>query len=87
MKSFVYLHRCLDFKRRDKYTIILNKLTMTKIECKYGMNEKLQKVFKTSHVTVRRALRYESKSELANKIRTYALKNGGVIMTPSNNIK
>lgn len=81
------MHRCLEFKQRDKYTTILNKLTMTKIECKYGMNEKLQKVFKTSHVTVRRALRYESKSELANKIRTYALKNGGVVMTPSDNSK
>jgi DeoR/GlpR family transcriptional regulator of sugar metabolism len=60
---------------------------MKKIECEHGMNEKLQKIFKTSHVTVRRALRYESKSELANKIRTYALKNGGVIMTPSDSSK
>lgn len=60
---------------------------MKKIECEHGMNEKLQKIFKTSHVTVRRALRYESKSELANKIRTYALKNGGVIMTTSDSSK
>lgn len=54
---------------------------MRKIECEHGMNEKLQKVFKTSHVTVRRALRFESKSPLANKIRAYALKNGGVELT------
>ena len=60
---------------------------MKKIECEHGMNEKLQKIFKTSHVTVRRALRYESKSERANKIRTYALKNGGVIMTTSDSSK
>ena len=54
-----------------------------KIECEHGMNEKLQQVFKTSHVTVRRALRFESKSELSNRIRTYALKNGGVVFESS----
>lgn len=58
---------------------------MKKIECGYGMNKKLQEVFKTSHVSVRRALRYECKSDLANKIRTYALKNGGVELTGTPN--
>lgn len=54
-----------------------------KIECEHGMNEKLQKVFKTSHVTVRRALRFESKSDLSNRIRSYALKNGGILFESS----
>lgn len=56
---------------------------MKKIECEHGMNEKLQKIFKTSHVTVRRALRYESKSQLSDRIRAYALKNGGTIFESS----
>jgi len=58
-------------------------MAIKKIECEHGMNEKLQKVFKTSHVTVRRALRFESKSDLANKIRSYALKNGGILFESS----
>lgn len=55
------------------------------IKVEYGDGKKLEKVFNTSHVTVRRALRYESKSDLSNKIRNYALKNGGVLMVKNTN--
>lgn len=44
---------------------------------KYGKRKELEKLFNTSHVTVRRALNDKSKSDLAKRIRKAALERGG----------
>lgn len=42
-----------------------------------SVRAKIRKVFKVTDQTVYRMLRYESNSPLADKVRTYALKNEG----------
>jgi len=51
---------------------------MNKIIVPQGTKGKLQKIFQTSHVTVRRALNGEGESLLRNRIRKAALELGGV---------
>jgi|LSQX01.3.fsa_nt_gb hypothetical protein len=57
---------------------------MKTIKIEHGQGKHIKNVFNTSYVTVRRALRYESKSDLSDKIRAYALKNGGIEMVKKN---
>jgi len=51
---------------------------MNKIIVPQGAKGKLQNIFNTSHVTVRRALNGEGKSLLRDKIRKAALELGGI---------
>lgn len=51
---------------------------MKRIIVDYGTVSELCKAFGVSMVTVRRALRYETSTELAGKIRALAMKKGGV---------
>ena len=51
---------------------------MKRIIVDYGTVSELCKTFRVSMVTVRRALRYETSTELAGKIRALAMKKGGV---------
>lgn len=51
---------------------------MKRIIVDYGTVSELCKTFGVSMVTVRRALRYQTDTELAGKIRTLAMKKGGV---------
>lgn len=51
---------------------------MKRIIVNYGTVSELCKTFGVSMVTVRRALRYETSTELAGKIRALAMKKGGV---------
>lgn len=51
---------------------------MAKILVAPGEKKKLMKIFDKSHVTVRRALNGETDTLLAKKIRTAAIKRGGV---------
>lgn len=51
---------------------------MKRIIVDYGTVSELCKTFGVSMVTVRRALRYETSTELAGKIRALAMKKGGV---------
>lgn len=55
---------------------------MNKIIVPQGMKTKLQGLFNTSHVTVRRALNGETNSPLSQKIRRAALENKGIEMKP-----
>ena len=50
---------------------------MKRIIVDYGTVSELCKTFGVSMVTVRRALRYQTDTELAGKIRTLAMKKGG----------
>lgn len=51
---------------------------MKRIIVDYGTVSELCRTFGVSMVTVRRALRYETSTELAGKIRALAMKKGGV---------
>lgn len=51
---------------------------MGEILTRYGEKSLLAKMFNTSHVTVREALRGNTKSELAKKIRNAAIERGGI---------
>lgn len=51
---------------------------MKRIIVDYGTVTELCRTFGVSMVTVRRALRYETSTELAGKIRALAMKKGGV---------
>lgn len=51
---------------------------MNKILVAHGERKELATLLETSEVTVRKALNGKSKSELAMRIRTLALKRGGV---------
>jgi DeoR/GlpR family transcriptional regulator of sugar metabolism len=51
---------------------------MKRIIVDYGTVTELCRTFGVSMVTVRRALRYETSTELAGKIRAVAMKKGGV---------
>jgi hypothetical protein len=44
----------------------------------FGEKGRLAKIFKTSYVTVRAALRGKTHSELAEKIRKAAIERGGI---------
>lgn len=55
-------------------------MNKNKIIVPQGTKGKLQKIFNTSHVTVRRALNGEGDSLLRNKIRKAALELGGIEM-------
>lgn len=50
-----------------------------KIALPKGGSKHLQRIFRCSHVTVRRALNFETDTKQARKIRNYALENGGVM--------
>lgn len=64
------------FENRDKYT---NKMKMILI--KHGDRERIMKAMGVTYPTVRRALRYECDSEVARKIRAYALHSlGGKVL-------
>ncbi len=51
---------------------------MNKILVNHGERKELARLLDTSEVTVRKALRGKSKSELAKRIRTLAIERGGV---------
>ncbi|MBQ6100924.1 MAG: hypothetical protein IJL04_01380 [Bacteroidales bacterium] len=54
---------------------------MKMILIKHGDRERIMKAMGVTYPTVRRALRYESNSEVARKIRTYALRSlGGKVL-------
>jgi hypothetical protein len=54
---------------------------MNKILVSHGEKKELMRIFNVSHVTVRESLNGKSKSLLAKKIRTAAVKRGGVETT------
>ena len=62
---------------------------MKRIIVDYGTVSELYKTFGVSMVTVRRALRYQTDTELARKIRALALKKGGIEVSEGkvNNLK
>lgn len=51
---------------------------MEKILTESGEKKALMKIFNKSHVTVRRALKGETNTDLAKKIRKAAIERGGV---------
>lgn len=53
---------------------------MTKVLVEYGERRYLADLFKTSLPTVRAALRGQTNTALARKIRTAAIKRGGVVV-------
>ncbi len=57
---------------------------MTQILTKHGEKKKLAELFGVSHVTVREALRGNSKSNLAERIRKVAIARGGIEVTQKN---
>lgn len=52
---------------------------MAKILMDYGVKRKLAEKFKVSEVTVRDALKFKTKSRMANMLRKAALEMGGVL--------
>ncbi len=50
---------------------------MAKILVEFAEKTKLAKLFGVSRVTINDALRYRTKSELANRIRSAAIERGG----------
>lgn len=53
---------------------------MAEIIMKYGECKKLAEKFKVSAVTVNEALKFRTRSRLANLIRKAALENGGALI-------
>lgn len=62
----------------DKYTKKIKMSKQSEILVGYGERQKLMAIFRTSYPTVRAALRGKTNTDLARKIRTAALKRGGV---------
>jgi len=58
---------------------------MAKVLVEYGERQYLAYLFKTSLPTVRAALRGQTNTALAKKIRTAAIKRGGVVVNNTNN--
>ena len=60
---------------------------MAKILTRHGERQELGKIFKVSQPTIRRALDGRTNTDLAKKIRTAAIKRGGVmvVVTTANN--
>lgn len=56
---------------------------MADIIMKHGERKKLAEKFKVSEVTVRDALKFRTRSSLANLIRKAALENGGALIGAS----
>ena len=52
---------------------------MAKVLVEYGERQRIAAMFKTSLPTVRAALRGETNTPLAKKIRAAAIKRGGVV--------
>lgn len=52
---------------------------MAKILMDYGVKRELAEKFKVSEVTVRDALKFKTKSRMANMLRKAALEMGGVL--------
>ena len=53
---------------------------MEKVVIQHGGHKELGRIFKVSQPTIRRALNGETNTPLAKKIRTAAIKRGGVVM-------
>lgn len=58
---------------------IIKSKKMAKVIVEYGERQRIAAMFKTSLPTVRAALRGETNTPLAKKIRTAAIKRGGVV--------
>lgn len=58
---------------------------MAKVLVEYGERQYLANMFKTSLPTVRAALRGQTNTALAKKIRATAIKRGGVVVNSTNN--
>jgi hypothetical protein len=58
---------------------------MKQIITQYGERRKMAKLFKTTPQLIHRALRFGSQSNLAQKVRKYALDNGGILIENNNN--
>lgn len=58
---------------------------MAKIIVEYGERQYLANLFKTSLPTVRSALRGQTNTALAKKIRKAAITRGGVVVNNTNN--
>ncbi len=58
---------------------------MAKVLVEYGERQYLANMFKTSLPTVRAALRGQTNTTLAKKIRAAAIKRGGVVVNNTNN--
>lgn len=56
----------------------VGKLKEIKIE--HGLRKEIMKQFSTTYPTVKAALSYKSHTPLAEKIRSYALQHGGVVV-------
>lgn len=53
---------------------------MAKVVIQHGESKELGRIFRVSQPTIRRALNGETNTPLAKKIRTAAIKRGGVVM-------
>ena len=53
---------------------------MAKVVTQHGESKELGRIFRVSQPTIRRALNGETNTPLAKKIRTAAIKRGGVVM-------
>ncbi len=58
---------------------------MAKVLVEYGERQYLANMFKTSLPTVRAALRGQTNTALARRIRAAAIKRGGVVVNNTNN--
>lgn len=65
----------------DKYTKKIKMSKQSEILVGYGERQKLAAIFRKSLPTIRKALRGEVNNELARRIRTAALRRGGVERT------
>lgn len=66
--------------KRNKSDIILKKNTaMLCIMVEYGLRKEIMEHLGISYPTVKKELAYQSNTELAEKIRHYALTHGGVL--------
>ena len=74
----LYLSRCFKIETGGKDTINI-KLTndMGQILTRHGEKGELAKLFNTSRVTVRKALKGQNHSKFADRIRKAALERGG----------
>ncbi len=58
---------------------------MAKVLVEYGERQKLADMFRTTLPTVRAALRGQTNTALAKKIRAAAIRRGGVMVNNTNN--
>lgn len=82
MYIFVSAFKCES--RGTKVMKIIKTKKMAKVIVEYGERQRIAAMFNTSLPTVRAALRGETNTALAKKIRAAAIKRGGVVAKQNN---